>query len=124
MKSKMISLLVVCVFLAGCSPHAQTATSEVESVSVVPSETDEPTLQPEEETQGPSSETSSRRIQTEDGILIELTKPRLEIHPYSGTYYDLEFCYTGLSKGQTSESGKDYTDPPYIKDLQFFRGED
>jgi hypothetical protein len=100
-------------------------TTATESVSSAPSETEEPTSQPGAESDLPLYEViSPESIQAENGTLIELNSASIEIHPVMGTRFRLGFRYTGITRDQIPESRAEYVDPPFITDLQFFRGED
>ena len=82
------------------------------------------TSQPEETEVAIYEVVSPETITTDDGFVIELTGATIEIHPVMGTQFRLGFRYSGLTKEQIPESRWEYVDPPFIVNLQIFRGED
>ena len=124
-------ILMACGCLTACSMKtpAVTPTADLPAQSVSP--TDDvseklPTETPQTtETEGVIYEViSPETITTEDGFVIELIGATIEIHPVMGTQFRLGFRYSGLTKDQIPETRWEYIDPPFIVDLQIFRGVD
>ena len=130
MKTKWI-ILMACACLTACSTQTSavtpTADLPVPSVSPTADESEElPVETPQtEETEAVIYEViSPETISTEDGFVIAFNYATIEIHPVMGTQFRLGFLYSGMTKDQIPESRWEYIDPPFIVDLQIFRGED
>lgn len=130
MKIKWI-VLMTCGCLTACSMLVPTVTptANLPVLSEIPTDdlsekrlTETP---PTEETEVVIYEVfSPETITTEGGFVIAFNRATIEIHPVMGTLFRLGFRYIGLTKDQIPETRWEYVDPPFIVDLQIFRGED
>ena len=130
MKPKWM-ILVACACLTACSTQISTVTPtpDLPLPSVSPT-TDESEELPAETPQAEETEVviyeviSPETINTEGGFEIRFNGASIEIHPVMGTQFRLGFQYSGMTKDQIPESRWEYIDPPFIVDLQIFRGEE
>ncbi len=124
-------ILMTCVCLTACSMPVPTVTPTAN----LPARTSTPRNDPSDQipTETPQTEgtevvtyevISPESINTEGGVVITFNGATIEIHPVMGTLFRLGFRYSGLSKDQIPETRWEYVDPPFIVDLQIFRGVD
>lgn len=129
MKSKLFAL-AACIVLIACSAQAP-----------IVHPTDDPLVQTNTQQNDDSTEITTEIPQTEateivyyeiispetintgGGFQIILNSAYIEIHPVMRTMFHFGFRYLGLTKAQIPETRWEYVDPPFITDLQIFRGE-
>ena len=137
MKRKII-FIVACVFLTACSSQIKTTESKRETVSIHMEETEQPTLAennlsnqatvtPTQQATGtPSYEMlSPTSILSETGILIEIREDsRITIDPIMGTWLEFDLEFINVTEDQIPEYTLGNSDSFFIKNIQFFRGEE
>ena len=130
MKSKLFAL-AACIVLTACSAQAPIVhPTDDPLVQTNTHQNDDSTEIPTEIPQTEATEIvyyeiiSPETINTEGGFQIILNSAYIEIHPVMGTMFHFGFRYLGLTKAQIPDTRWEYVDPPFITDLQIFRGED
>lgn len=128
MKLKIVILLMIYVFLSGCSTQIPITATQTEPITNTPSEMVQPTSSviniPDQETEVLSYEVlSPASILTKTGVLIEINSASIAVFTSQETTFRFGLSFTGLSEDQIPEHSPE--DSSFlIEDVQFFRGEE